>query len=350
MLREDDADIDALMGSVVGGNGKPAEFPAPQARPANVIPIGGRRVKAERPKDDFEALFGVQERVNLTVPSASLAVASGALAAELAANEAVRKVVDPRTVPVRFSNLRAMAASALHYWQAVQDDKADTIAMRFGRGVHALCLGTPVIRWTGKTRQGKAWEAFKAQHADKEILSTKEWDRAHGIYEALRRHPIASEWLFSEGTIREELIEWEFNGRKCTSRPDARRGTDRLIDLKTTRCAEPRKFSRDAQSRAYHAQFSFYGRAIAETFGSFPKESLVLAVEPVKPFAITPLELPQSALDEGEKAWRLWFEQLLVCEASNSWPAYTQTIEKFSVDADGDFSLVIDGEEHTFDD
>lgn len=327
MLRSDDADIDALLGSVVGGNGQPAEFPI-----APVVPIkaASKRAKATASQDD------------------AVEQLSGELAEQLEANEAERVVIDPKSIPLRFSRLRHMAASALHYWQSVQDNRDDTIAMRFGRGVHALVLGLSVIRWTGKTRQGKAWDAFKAKHADKEILSTKEWDRAHGIYEAIKRHPIANEVLFG-GTTLEETIEWELNGRKCTSRPDARRGTERLVDLKTTRCAEPRKFERDAMFRGYHAQFSFYGRAIREAFGSSPRESLVVAVETVKPFPITVLELTPGALEAGEKCWRLWFEQVLVCEAADRYPAYTDAIEKLDAHDTGDVVLNIGGEEFSYD-
>ena len=272
---------------------------------------------------------------------------SGELAAELAANDRP-PVIDPRDVPVRFSRLRSMSQSPLHYWSAVQDDRPDTIAMRFGRGVHALVLNTPVIRWPGKTRSGKVWEAFKAQHADKEILNTKEWDRAHGIVDAIRRHPIACDAIFNDTTL-EETIEWEFLGRKCTSRPDARCGTLRNVDLKTTRSAEPHSFERDAMYRGYHSQFSFYGRAIKEAFGSFPDESLCVAIETVKPYAITVLRLTPEALEEGEKLWRFWFERLLQCESANHWPAYTDVVVPLDVRSDGDLKLTIGGEEFDFD-
>lgn len=331
MLRNDDADIDALLGSVVGQNGQPAEFPP---APAPVVPIKAASKRTKKTASQGETVEDL----------------SSELASQLETNEAERIVVDPATVPLRFSRLRHMSASALHYWQSVQDDKDDTIAMRFGRGVHALVLGTPVIRWPGKTRQGKAWESFKAQHSDKEILNTKEWDRAHGIYDAIRRHPIACDLVFGAGAVREELIEFEMNGRKCTSRPDVRFDADVLVDLKTTRCAEPRKFSRDATFRGYHAQFSFYGRALRERFGAFPKESLCVAVETVKPFPITVLELKADDLNAGEKMWRLWFEQVLVCEAAGRYPAYTDVIERLEVVDAEDVSLVIGGEEFSFDD
>lgn len=327
-VRADDADIDALMGAVVGGNGEVVDIST--ARRGRVV-----TTKSPRPELRPEQRE-VVERI------------SADLAAELEANTPPRPIIDPRTVPVRFSRLRCMSASALHYWQAVQDDREDTIAMRFGRGVHALVLGLPVIRWPGKKRHGRVWDAFKAKHADKEILSTKEWDRAHGIFEAIKRHPLANEALFAK-TVLEETIEWEFNGRACTSRPDARCGTERNVDLKTTRCAEPSRFERDAMWRGYHAQFSYYGRAIKERFGSAPRESLCVAVESVKPFAITVLKLTPNAINEGEKCWRLWFERLLACEAANHWPAYTEVVAPLDVASnDEDFKLVIGDEEFSF--
>lgn len=316
-MRSDDSDIDELLGAVVGGNGQIVEFPTPKERPAK------KAAKAQR--------------------TAAVERLSGELADQLEAAAAERAIIDPRAVPVRFSRLRAMAASALHYWQAVQDDRPDTIAMRFGRGVHALVLGTPVIRWTGKTRQGKAWEAFKKLHADKEILNTKEWDRAHGIFEAIKRHPIADDAIFRSGAVLEEQIEWSFMGRACTSRLDSHTGVDLLVDLKTTRCAEPLKFMRDANWHGYPAQFSFYGHALRDQLGSFPRESLCVAVEPVKPFAITVLRLTPSALSQGEKCWRAWFERLMVCEQSNSWPAYTDAlVDLDSTDGDPDAAIDLD--------
>jgi hypothetical protein len=155
--------------------------------------------------------------------------------------------------------------------------------MRFGRGVHALVLGLPVIRWTGKTRQGKVWDAFKAKHADKEILNTKEWDRAHGIFDAISatRSRARRSSAAPSSRKRSSGSSWAARAR---AGPTLDAECERLVDLKTTKCAEPGKFSRDAIWRGYHAQFSFYGRAMKERFGAFPKESLCVAVETVKPF------------------------------------------------------------------
>lgn len=256
-----------------------------------------------------------------------------------------RPIVDPRTIPVRFSRLKHMSESPAHYWQACQDDNESTIAMRFGRGFHALCLGTPVHRWTGKNRNSNDYKEFVAAHPDTEVMTTKEWDVAHRMFESIQRHATARDLLFGKGSILEETIEWHFGGRKCTSRPDSRRGTDILVDLKSAQCGEPRKFNRDAVFRGYHSQFSFYCRAIADRFGAFPSESYCVVVEKKRPHVVTVLELPKETLDEGEKAWRLWFERLRVCEEANHWPGYTDAIQKFEVFDTGDLTLTIDGEE-----
>lgn len=272
------------------------------------------------------------------------------LAAVLEASQRERVIIDPRALPVRFSRLKHMSASPAHYWQACQEDNEDTIALRFGRGFHALCLGTPVHRWTGKNRNSNEYKAFVAANPNVEVMTEKEWDTAHRMFEAIQRHPLARELLFGAGSVLEESIEWTFGGRACSSRPDSRRGTDVLVDLKSTVCAEPRRFSRDAVFRGYHAQFSFYGHAVADRFGAFPSSAFCVAVEKKKPHVVTVLELPKATLDEGEKAWRLWWERLMTCEAANHWPGYTDAIEKIEVfEAEG-VSLIVDGEEVSFDD
>jgi hypothetical protein len=330
MLQDDDADIDALMGSIVGHNGQVAEFPP---KPADVVPIRPAAKRAKLGKGILAAVDAL----------------SGELAVTIAANEAERSIVDPRTIPVRFSRLKHMSASAAHYWQACQDDNDDTIAMRFGRGFHALCLGTPVHRWTGKNRSSNDYKAFIKENPGVEVLTAKEWDTAHRMFESIQRHATARELLFGAGSVLEETIEWQFQGRQCTSRPDARRGTELLVDLKSTVCSEPGKFNRDAMFRGYHSQFSFYGHAMHKALGAFPAQSFCVAVEKKKPHVVTVLELPKETIEEGAKAWRLWWEQLMACEAANVWPGYTEAIVQLEVFDTGDASLIIDGEEHSWD-
>lgn len=324
MLRNDDADIDALMGAVVGQNGTAAEFP-----PVPVVPIAAAKKRAKRTASQDEAVGKL----------------SGELVDRLEVNEAERVFIDPRTVAVRFSNLKHIARSPLHYLDAVQLDRDDTLAMRLGRGAHALVLGMPVVKWTGKTRQGKAWEAFRTEHEPNgvEILNTKEWEKAQGMADAIRRHPIASSLLLADNVIRESQFEWEWLGRRCSSRPDARSADGLVVtDFKTTQCAEPQKFQRDATFRAYNAQLAFYGMAVKHLTGREPTDLYAVAVESKRPYPVTVLRLDDGARLQGEKLCRLWMERLLTCEASNHWPAYTDAIVPFAVAGDGDPDAAID--------
>jgi hypothetical protein len=333
-VSSDDADIDALMGSVLGHDGTPAEFPKAPARPV------------------------AQPRVRVTASTSALVTAerqgiaglSGELAAILAKNSAP-KIIDPRDVPVRFSSLKHISRSPLHYYDAVQLDREDTMAMRLGRGAHAMVLGMPVVLYPGKTRQGKNWARFKAdQDPAAEILIRSEWTKAEGIARAIQRHPDASQLLY-DGTVLEQIIEWEFLGRKCTSRPDSRCARGRVItDLKTTQCAEPEKFKRDAMYRGYNAQLAFYDQAVEYLTGRQADELYVAAVESKRPYAVTILRLTDEARTEGRKLCRIWFEQVLLYEASNHYPAYVDHVVDLDVpDGSGELTLTIDGEEYDFD-
>lgn len=321
---------------------------APRASRGHVEVVADNRARAARRPTPA---LGVPVLSLVEAPAprpTKLEALSTELATEIARNAQPAPPPDPRTVPVRFSSLKHMASSPLHYRHQVQYGRDDTLCMRIGRGAHALVLGEPIIEFP-HVRSGKRWEAFKAQHSDKEILNAKEYAVANGIYGAVTSHRVASEILFGTDAVLEETLHWSLMGRACTSRPDSRRGTTVLTDLKTTRCAEPVRFARDATFRLYHGQMDFYARAMAELFGHRPDHVFCVAVESKAPYAVTVLELTPSALAEGERCWRLWFERLLVCEASNHWPAYSEAIEPLDVqEGSGDVTLLIDGEEYSY--
>lgn len=264
------------------------------------------------------------------------------LADELASNE--RRIIDPRGVPVRFSHLKAMAQSPAHCFNAFQEsERRETLAIRIGSGVHAMLFDQPVVRWEGKVRNGKVWDAFKAAHAGAAILTRKEWARAEALASAIRRHDEASELLFGAGVIHERTIQWEQCGRARRSTPDVR-GPHYVAELKTTRCAEPGRFVRDGLFRAYNAQIADQMLAVQHETGKWPGKGYVIAVESMPPYPVTVFELTPRALERGEQLCRLWLERLLVCEADNHWPAYRECIEMFDT-PDDDVELIFGDDE-----
>lgn len=271
---------------------------------------------------------------------------SAALRDELAANQ--NKRTDPRAVRVRFSALKHMASSPAHYLYAVQHDMEQTLAMRLGSGAHAILFDQPVVLWdqpakkgAGKApRNGAAWDAFCAEHGGALILNATEMAEARAMADAIRRHPLAAPLLLDGQTV-EQLVEWSFAGRDCRSTPDSR-GPRGLVEVKTTKCAEPGRFSRDAVYRSYHAQFSFYAEALRRV-GEEVGPVHCVAVENKPPYVVTVLSVSERDLELGQKQWRLWFEQLMQCESANDWPGYVNCIVPFETAED--VSLTIDGEE-----
>lgn len=250
---------------------------------------------------------------------------------------------------IRFSTLKHFASSPAHfrYWQGREMEPS--AAMRIGTAVHAAVIGgAPVVRYDG-TRRGKAWDDFEASHPGATILTATEYDTAQACRNAIWYDGEAFKHCGLGIGINERLIEWDFNGVPFRSTPDRYYGPSdaaTLVELKTTRSAQPAKFLRDATSRHYHAQLGVYRAALASV-GVTVAKALIVAVETVPPYNVTVLELTDRALDVGYRTACGWLEQYKVCEASGEWPGYVQGPVTFDIEPemDLDFSGIDDAEE-----
>lgn len=250
-------------------------------------------------------------------------------------------------LPVRFSSLKHMSKSPAHYRHALISGVKETKAMRVGTLVHAETFDQdgPVI-YEGE-RRGNAWKAFKEENTGVEIVTRSEADKAADVTCALREailsHPTASGLL--SGRI-EERIFWSIGGRACQGTPDVL-GTDGvdafITDLKTTADANPAKFPWFAQRMGYVAQLAWYMDGVRAAGLGNPTRGFIVAVESKAPYVVSCFELTPEAIDMGRRQYRIWFEQLLVCEASNSWPGYCSAIVPLNA-PDEDLDLLIDGE------
>lgn len=262
----------------------------------------------------------------------------------VAADTAEPVAADTRDMPLRVTVLKTMAKSPAHARAAaLRSGDAASLALRLGSGTHGLTFGTPeVVVFTGKQRRGKEWDEFQAAHAGKVIVNAKEYAHAKGMADAIKSHPIASRYLFAPGVEFEKRIDWEWDGRKWRSTPDAMwfRG---LAELKTTRCADPAVFWRDALRMHYHVQLSVYRRAIEATTGVRPREVYLFAVESSYPYVVTAFQLSDRSLEHGDMLARRWHEQFLKCEAENDWPGYTRGVEELDVyDAEEEAALEVE--------
>lgn len=252
-------------------------------------------------------------------------------------------MTDPRTVPVRFTNLKQMARSPAHYLHNLQQEREDTPAFKLGRATHRLALeGILPVIYDGR-RAGKEWEAFAAgqQCPMEDILNVRESEQVCAIAGAVRRHPEAVRLL--RGTI-EQKLQWQLGGRDCQGTPDVV-AHGHIADLKTCRDAHPDRLMWQALRLNYHAQLAWYREGVRLSGAGTPSEAYIVAVESTPPHPVVVLRVTEPMLERGARLCRLWFEQLLVCEESGVWPGYSEAIVDWN-DTEGDgVPLLIDGEE-----
>jgi hypothetical protein len=254
---------------------------------------------------------------------------TGVLRDTLAAND--RAPVDPASVPLRFSSMKLIAQSPLHYWHACQNQFEETLSMRLGTGAHAILFGQPYVVWTGKTRNGKAWDQFEADHAGQVILSQSEIAKSQAMADAIRSHQVASRLLFTD-TVLEKRIDWTWQGRAFRSTPDAA-GRTHIVDLKCLRSADPEKVRWQSRNMAYETQAAVYRRALNSTGLHNIKECFLVVVENKAPWPVSVFRFSNSALEHGDRQSAAWLEQVLACEASGKYSGYVEGIVDLDVPA-----------------
>jgi hypothetical protein len=268
-----------------------------------------------------------------------------------------RRLVDPRTLPARFHHLRAAGACGKLALHAFQGDSTDSLSKRLGSGTHALLFkpdriaiwdqpseaslkraakaklaGQPVPPLTPAPRSGKDWAKFARDNAGKTILTKSERAAAERMADAIHSHARAHAILFgSRDAIYERSIVWAMNGRSRQSTPDVR-VPGMVSELKTTRCAHPIPFLRDAEKKFfYHAQIADQRAAIKYETGHAPRESFIVAVESKEPHVVQVYELKPSAIERGEQLIAQWLEKLQIYETCDLWGGYSSGIEPWEI-------------------
>lgn len=247
---------------------------------------------------------------------------------------------------VRASLLKQFARSPAHAKHFIDGGQTDeSLSMRLGTGTHALLFGTPEVgvyrggefqpegakkpKTYSAVRSGAMWDAFELEHAGKVILNQGEYDKATAMATAIRCHPDADRLLFSPGTVHEQLVEWIYGGRRSTGRLDSL-GPAAISDLKCVQDASPLRFPWQARRMGWAAQLAWYSDGI-ELAGMDCRPSYLIAVENSPPFNVQVYEMTDEDMDFGRRQYEGWFTKLLECEASDNWPAYSDSILPLNV-------------------
>jgi hypothetical protein len=136
-------------------------------------------------------------------------------------------------------------------------------------------------------------------------------------------------------------------GRACRGTPDAvhlipdgKGGSKKIgVELKTCVTSHPERFAWQCRKMSYHAQCAWYKHGLERSM-AYPAgpvtEFFVVAVESTVPYPVTVFRFDEESLIMGHKQNRLWLEQLLGCERSGHFPAYTECDVALTVLEDGD--------------
>lgn len=224
---------------------------------------------------------------------------------------------------VRWSRLKSMRTSALHYFS--YEETPSTPSQDLGTAVHyavfepeifdAECLTSDLNR---NTNEFKAW---RAANAGKLILKTAQRDEALRIGEAVRAFDPAAE-ILAAGQA-EQALTWTDprTGISRKARPDWVTPPDVAIlaDLKTAADISDNMFGRAAGRYCYHGQLVDYVNGLEVETG-VRYQPTIIAVENHKPFDVRVADITGEELDAAENLVQDALDRLAECIATDSWP------------------------------
>lgn len=236
------------------------------------------------------------------------------------------------------SGLKELLKSPAHYRAYLEQEQADSAALRWGRLVHLAILEPELYQTSvlirpevdGRTKEGKAVLAeFASASVGKEVVTQAENLAVHRILDATQKNATASK-VFSGGKA-EVSVYWtdEASGVLCKARADYLRGST-IFDLKTCYSAAESEFKKAVKAYRYDLSAAFY------------LDGFRTALPEVKNFAWVALEKTApycfgfyAAVEEDLNAARAEISKALAtyaeCQKSGVWPGLPETFTNLSL-------------------
>ncbi len=232
------------------------------------------------------------------------------------------------------SSIPHLLKSGAHYLANLAKPRSPTKEQALGTGFHALVLEPErfkkdfvVKSVDGRTVSGKKFLLENEMIHKKTIISEEDFEKITAMEANVRRHEIAGPKLtsgFSEQAILFELKASNGNVVKCKAKVDWM-ADGVMIDLKTTKNAEPDAFNDSIGKYSYEIQGAFYSHAI-EALGYDRPNFYFIAVESEAPFAVSVIRLSDSDYAKGYaklyRAVNLYEE----CSRLGKWPSYESKV------------------------
>lgn len=221
------------------------------------------------------------------------------------------------------TSLKTLATKTPAHYQYDKANPKFSDAFTLGTAAHSLILEgdasnilvVEADNWMSKAAKEAKTEALA--HGKQPLLH-KEWLQVCAMQDAVMGHKQARE-LFT-GHEAEQSVFWDEDGLMLKCRPDAWKPS-LLVDLKTTRDANPNEFGKTAHEYGYHQSAAHYIDGVKAATGEELPFHFVL-VEKTAPYLVSVVELDSEAVYLGrmlnDRAKRIYRE----CMETNNWPGY----------------------------
>ena len=222
-------------------------------------------------------------------------------------------------IPARRPSEVKKARRSLRHLRHELDQPKDTDAIRVGQASHTLSFEAEQFGETyhvaeGVVRWDKRTAARKEEHeaaAGRTMLKPAEHEKALGIAQSVRNHPIAGQIVTGSPRLAEFTAVWWHDGAGCwcKARVDLLASTafgTFVVDLKTTADAREEAFRRRIVDNGHHIQAGMVleGLQIIQPLET-PRQWLWIVVEQAPPhelmiYRASPAMLAQGAAEAAE--------------------------------------------------
>lgn len=237
------------------------------------------------------------------------------------------------------SSLKTAHKSLAHYhWERTHPIE-DTAALILGRATHC-CIGEPKLfdleyakapKVDRRTKAGKAeWAEFELAHKDATILTADEHDLCTSMAQAVREHPLASQFLNGRGVNELSVLWTDEDGNRCKARIDRLQvwegdGWTHIVDYKTAQDASEAGFRRAIGTYLYDWQAAHYSDGL-DAVSPRERRFTFIAIEKTPPHAIGVYQLLDWCLDQARDELREVKAAIREAEETNIWPGYPAEI------------------------
>ena len=210
-----------------------------------------------------------------------------------------------------YSALKAFEKSPNHYLEYVKKEYEPSPAMQLGSLVHLLTLEPENLEKryavapdvNKRTKVGKEeYAQFVQQAGTREVVDAAQLAEAQAIAEVVKSHPIASQALASCKVFEKEL-RGDLYGYPFLAYADAISGNF-VYDLKTTKDASPKEFTRAAANLGYHLQAAIYTELTGLPFRW-------IAVETSSPFNVQIYEQDAESFERSRQRLELLVQKFI---------------------------------------